>query len=323
LDLAVTSVIGSAGADRVAQLMASGGLFVDYGLASLRLHARSPSLADALHAVYRHFPLQAAAAGAWADIDLSVVPHGRRRLSGQAPEVRLASDGRLIFDPFPADHGLPLVEWGCNWMVAQRMNHVLLLHAGAVERDGTALLLPALPGSGKSTLTAALALSGWRLLSDEFGALDPASFSLQPVLKPVGLKNASIDVIRTRFAGAELGPSFPKTHKGTVAHLAPPAAAVARRHEGARPGAIVLPRWQAGVATRFERLGAHEAFSALAFNSFNYAVLGETGFRAVLRVVRECPAWRLVYSDLDDALATLGRLWQDLPGMQRAAPAQD
>jgi predicted ATPase len=32
-----------------------------------------------------------------------------------------------------------------------------------VERDGHALILPAMPGSGKSTLTAALVQRGWRL----------------------------------------------------------------------------------------------------------------------------------------------------------------
>ena len=51
------------------------------------------------------------------------------------------------------------------------MNDLLLLHAG-VERDGLALICPP-SWSGKSTLTAALSLRGWRLLSDEFGAFDP------------------------------------------------------------------------------------------------------------------------------------------------------
>jgi predicted ATPase len=43
-----------------------------------------------------------------------------------------------------------------------------MLHAAVVEKNGKALILPALPGSGKSTLSAALAMNGWRFLSDEF-----------------------------------------------------------------------------------------------------------------------------------------------------------
>ena len=50
-------------------------------------------------------------------------------------------------------------------------NQFLLLHAGAVERGGGAVLLPAQPGSAKSTLAAALACSGFRLLSDQFGVV--------------------------------------------------------------------------------------------------------------------------------------------------------
>ena len=185
----------------------------------------------------------------------------------------------------------------------------LLLHAGAVERDGFALLLPALPGSGKSTLTAALSQRGWRLLSDEFGAFDPAAGVFRAMLKPVALKNTSIDVLRRFAPNAVIGPEFPKTRKGRVAHLGANADSVLRRHDGARPGAIVLPQWQAGSATRWEPIPAHVLFPALSFNAFNYNLLGETGFRAAIGLMRQCPAFQLIYSDLDDALATIDAAW--------------
>ena len=133
--------------------------------------------------------------------------------------------------------------------------------------------MPALPGSGKSTLTAALSLNGWRLLSDEFGAFDPALGAFRALLKPIALKNASIGVIRTFARHARLGPEFPKTRKGTVAHLGADALSVARRHEPAAPGAVILPRWSAGSPTRLEPLSSDQLFSALAFNAFNYNTL--------------------------------------------------
>lgn len=223
--------------------------------------------------------------------------------------MELLCDGRKPFDPFPADRPLPLYEWGCNFLIGRRLNDLILFHAGTVERDGLALLLPALPGSGKSTLTAALSQHGWRLLSDEFGAYDPASGTFRAVLKPIALKNQSIGVIRAIAPRAVIGPPFEKTRKGTVAHLAPGRDAVDRRREWARPGAIVLPKWERGSRTRFEPIPEHVTFPALAFNAFNYALLGPVGFRAAVRLVRSCPAWQLVYSDLDDALETLGIAW--------------
>jgi hypothetical protein len=41
------------------------------------------------------------------------------------------------------------------------------IHAAALERDGQAIILPALPGGGKTTLAIALVRAGLRLLSDD------------------------------------------------------------------------------------------------------------------------------------------------------------
>jgi HprK-related kinase A len=299
----------------VSRALAAAGLWLDVGGAVLRIQSNLASLPAQLQAAYKHFPFVDDAD--WADAHVQIAPaQGLRRWI--RPQAVLHCDGRQTFEPFPADSTLPLFEWGCNWMIGHRMNHLLLLHSGAVERNGLALLLPATPGSGKSTLTAALSQRGWRLLSDEFGAYDPETDAFRPVLKPIALKNQSIDVIRRFAPDAVFGPSFPKTRKGTVAHLAAKPEAVKRRHETARPGAVVLPKWVAGSPTRWEPLAPHVLFPALAFNAFNYGVLGAAGFRAVTQLVRQCPAWQLVYSDLDDALATIDSAWPGVLKHHRA-----
>ena len=308
--------LAHAAVNDVEHALRGGGLMLDVGLATLRVRSDVAALAPQLQAVYRYFPF--VAQGPWADLHVDLMrPRGLRRWV--RPQVRFRCDSQEPFDPFPADTGLPLMEWGANWLIGRRMNDMLLLHAGVVERDGLALVMPAMPGSGKSTLTAALSLSGWRLLSDEFGAFDPVRRAFRPVLKPVALKNESIGVIRRFAPDAELGPEFPKTRKGTVAHLAAAPAAVARVQDPTRPGAIVLPRWQAGSATRWEPLQERVVFSALAFNAFNYAVAGAAGFTAVVQLVRQCPAWELVYSDLGDALGTIAAAW---PQVVAESPAR-
>ena len=300
----------------LAAALAGKGLWIDVGIATLRIQSDSDLLAGQLQTTYGQFPYSDAAD--WADLHVEInrAPRLRRWFR---PQVVLRCDGQEPFDPFAADTALPLFEWGCNWLIGRRMNDLLLLHAGVVERDGMALLLPALPGSGKSTLTAALSLRGWRLLSDEFGAFDPGIGGFRAVLKPIALKNESFDVIRRFDPQAVFGPEFPKTRKGTVAHLAPQAAAVVRRHEAARPGAVVLPKWQAGSETRLERVPENALFAALAFNAFNYSLLGATGFRAVVSLVRQCPAWQLIYSDLGDALAELEVAWSQVHRHQASA----
>jgi hypothetical protein len=126
------------------------------------------------------------------------------------------------------------------------------------------------------------------------------------------LKNDSIRLIREFSSEAHFGPEFPKTRKGTVAHLAATRESVEQRRDPAPAGAIVLPRWRAGSQTRLEPVEQRAIFGALAFNSFNYSMLGATGFDAVMYLVRSCPAWQLIYSDLDEAVAAVNGIWPEV-----------
>jgi len=312
--------LDTAGPKRLAAALGGDGLWLDVGLVTMRVRSDVPALAEQLHRVYANFPLHTK--GAWADLHLDLV-RARGWRAWVRPQVRFRCDGQSPFEPFPADSPLPLLEWGANWLIGRRMNHVLLLHAGVLERDGLALVMPAIPGSGKSTLTSALSLDGWRLLSDEFGAFEPGRGVFLPVLKPAALKNASIDIVRQLSPSAKIGPVFPKTRKGDVAHLSPSADAIARVHEPALPGAIVLPRWQEGSPTRWEPVKPSEVFAELAFNAFNYNLLGRPGFESVVSLARLCPAWRLTYSRLDEAMPLLTQVWPEVvagrAGRQSAA----
>jgi HprK-related kinase A len=302
--------LADSASDEIAFALVGQGAWLDLGAVALRVRGSAPALTSQLRAAYASFPLTTAAP--WADLHVAIdrAPGLRGVLR---PQVLFRCDGAQPFEPFPADHALPLLEWGSNWLIGQRMSHLLLLHAGVVERDGGALVMPAVPGSGKSTLTAALSLSGWRLLSDEFGAYDPAVRAFRAVLKPVALKNESIGVIRAFSPGARFGPEFPKTRKGTVSHLAATPESVAGRHETAAPRAVVLPQWRAGSPTRLEPVAPRDVFGALAFNAFNYKLLGEAGFDGVLHLARTCASYQLIYSDLHDALATIDAMWRELP----------
>jgi HprK-related kinase A len=306
--------IGDLPAAALAQRMAAEGIVLDIGSASLRVRSDSAGLAQALGTVYAEFPL--VDDEVFCQISASI-----RRVGGTRrlvhPQVEYEVDGSLPFEPFPAHTHLPLLEWGVNWTLAERSNHCLLLHSGVVEKQGVGIVLPAVPGSGKSTLTAALMLSGYRLLSDEFGVVRFEDGALMPMLKGAALKNASIDVIRGAFPHARLGPSFPKTRKGTVAHLAPDAHSVRQRGTPAAPGLIVFPLYQAEAETALEVMGSSQAFSKLVVNSFNYELLGAAGFEAACKVIDACECYRLTYSELASGIQTIDRLVDSVAGRRR------
>jgi HprK-related kinase A len=224
------------------------------------------------------------------------------------PQVRFTIDGVEPFEPFPRESVLALYEWGVNWCFSQRFNQYLLFHAGVVAIDDRAIILAATPGSGKSTLSAALMLSGFRLLSDEFGVLDPQAGTLQAMLKPIALKNRSIEIIRNLARGACFGPTNAGTRKGDVAHLAPDAASVAAVGRPARPALIVFPSWKEGAPLKLARQPPEQAFIRLAFNSFNYALLGSVSFNAAADVASICPAYELAYGHLEDAIVAIREL---------------
>ncbi len=221
-------------------------------------------------------------------------------------------DGRSPFAPYTLDHAFPALEWGINWCVATRAHHLLMLHSAVVERDGYAMLFPAAPGHGKSTLCTALIHSGWRLMSDEFGLVRPEDGSMLPMPRLIPLKNESIDVMRRFRPEAMIGPSFVGTRKGTVAHVRPPEESLRRSDEPARPRWFVVPRWGEGTALSLEPLPKSQAFMMVATNAFNYEVLDETAFRLVAGMVDASDCYALVYSDLDEAIAVLD-------GLSRAA----
>lgn len=297
--------IGQVDAAELRARLAGDGLALDFGVARARVRADVPTFAEAIRTVYSAFPI--CEPEGFFDVTASLArPPGLRRHF--RPQVSFWLDGEEPFEPFPADTHLPLLEWGLNWAIANRLNRHLLLHAGVVACEGRAVLLPALPGSGKSTLTAALANRGFRLLSDEFGVVRLSDAAMLPLVRPTALKNESIDIIRRFAPDAVIGPSFPKTRKGTVAHLAPNAESVVDRAAPARAALILFPNFTRGADIALEPIPKSRAFLKLSTNSFNYELLGPDAFDAVTKLVTACECFRFRFSDLEEAAAKIAEL---------------
>lgn len=287
------------------QRLAETGILLQTGPFTLRIQSRIENFRLLLQRLYAHFPV--VAEPAIADFHVSLKrPNGVRRW--WRPQVLFMLDGKAPFLPYPLSHAFPLFEWGLNWGIAMQAHQYLMLHSAVVERSGRALLLPAWPGCGKSTLCAALVSRGWRLFSDEFGLVRSGDGHLIPLPRPLPLKNRSIDVIRDFSTDANFGPSFHKTRKGTVAHLGSPALSVEQSNVTAPPGWVVFPRYKSGAPLKLASISKQQAFIKLANNSFNYQLLGLRGFEEVTRLIRGCDCYILSYSSLEEAIDALNCL---------------
>ena len=283
------------------------GICIKIGPFIFHISCQIESLAPLIHSFYGDFPLLDS--DQVTDFRITLAPpKGLRRYWRK--QVLFKLDHQAPFQPFAVDLALPLLEWGMNWCIATRAHQFLMLHAAVVEKQGGALILPAYPGSGKSTLCAALSLRGWRLLSDEFGLVRSNDFKIAALPKPIALKNQSIDVIRQFSTEAILGPVFPKTRKGSVCHLRVPSASIDSMAEPALPKLLVFPFFQAGAQLKLEAIPKTRSILKLANNAFNYEILGDVGFQMVRHVVRLCSCYKLTYGDLDEAIAVLDPLIQ-------------
>ena len=235
-------------------------------IAPFVMRIRSPIglLAEGLRTLYADHEVLDGAAH-FADFHVAVVPRRRWMKAQCVFEV----DGFQPFTPLAYGEAFAFLEWGMNWCVTSYCHTWLTIHSAVLEKGGRVLLMPAPPGSGKSTLCAALMLNGWRLLSDEMALLDPGTGEVTPAPRPIGLKNASIDVIRAFAPQAVIGPVAHDTMKGKVAHLQVSAASLQRAHVSAAPAWVVFPQYRPGAPLVIRPRPKARALVELASNSFN------------------------------------------------------
>jgi HprK-related kinase A len=285
--------------------LAGSGLRIATGPFNCRMQSDIPDISDELFALYANHPL--IEPDVFIDFHVAVnAGKGLRRWI--RPQALFSVDEVEPFTPLPRAQALPMMEWGLNWCITAYSHHLLILHAASVVKNGHAAILPAPPGSGKSTLCAALVNRGWRLLSDELTMIRLDTGELSGLARPVNLKNSSIELIRNFAPDAFLTRPVHDTAKGSVALMAPSRESVQQMSTPAMPRWMILPRYKAGSQPCLLPMQSGAAFLEIADNAMNYHILGRRGFAAVGDLVDRCQHFRFEYSRLDDAIAQFDAL---------------
>ena len=263
------------------------------------LRSNTEQLAKPIRLLYQDYHVETSVAGFY---DFRIRLTKSREAFWKPWEVEFDWEGSSPFPALALAHAHPLFEWGLNWCVATASGAHTVIHSAVVERHGLALVLPGSPGSGKSTLCAALALTDWRLLSDELTIISHADGRVQPVPRPISLKNKSIDVIRAFVPSANMTEPVTDTHKGSIAYARPPGSAVAASDQTVPIGYVVFPKFVAGATLDFEPLTRAEALSELMENTFNVGLLGADGFAALAKSIANAKCYAVEYGDLTSVL---------------------
>ena len=292
--------------------LAGKGVVLKLGFVKYHIKSKLPALTESLSVLYDDYHLSDYIGNSdFIDFHIDIKTDGSfgRLFTRQA---QFFLDDFAPFNALPKQHAPAIIEWGMNWCVSSQINTHLIVHAAVIEKNGLAVVMPAPPGSGKSTLTASLIQEGWRLLSDELTLIRLDTFQVTPFPRPVSLKNESIDVINNRYPNVIFGPISSDTTKGNVCHIKPPLLSVKNQDVECPVGWIIFPKYQAGATTEFTKFNKARALMDVAENSFNYSRLGVHGFNVLKNVIDKADCYQFRYSQLDEAIKIFSELEQPL-----------
>lgn len=221
------------------------------------------------------------------------------------PQARFFCDQHEPFKPLKHAQAFAFLEWGMNFTVAANEMQYVIVHSAVLAKGEQAILFPAPPGSGKSTLTSYLSHKGWRLLSDEMALIVPQTKTVVPFVRPICLKNSSIKLVKQWFPEGKFSSIAKDTHKGDVIHLSPPDSSWELKELPAQISAVVFPQYNANIELDIYRLTMSQGFVQLAENAFNYGVVGEKGFSTLTKIIEDVPVFEVHYNDAQEVRAFL------------------
>lgn len=224
------------------------------------------------------------------------------------PQISFYLDDFCPFKPLPLLEAFALLEWGMNWCIGAHAHQYLMIHSAVLSKNDKVVILPGDPGSGKSTLCAAMTAQGWRLLSDELALIDKTDVTVHPVCRPISLKNQSIEIIKTQFPSLQMGNRVHTNTKGDVAHFILPNFSVNNSSAPAEPALIIFPKYSPDIQFEYQELGKTEAFLKTIDNSFNYQYLGEHGFNVMADLIDRVSSYDIQYNNLDNAIDFIDKL---------------
>jgi hypothetical protein len=273
-----------------------------YGAADLTFSVRSEhgDLAD-----YVERLLAPLAPRETADHCYSIVDDGARFKSRYA----LYFDGQPIVRTPSEALTVAFLLWHLNFAVVAASDRYLVVHAAAAAHHGSAILLPAAPDSGKTTLVARLIARGCSYLTDEASAIDPVSLTVAPYPKPLTIQQGSWAAL------ADLRPELHDRFSQYAQdqwHLVPDAIRSGAVAVPTVANLVVSPRFDASATTTLEPISRAEAVLLLAENAFNFESHKATGLDTLAAVVRRCECYRLTIGSDDDGSDAVMRVVERL-----------
>lgn len=236
------------------------------------------------------------------------------RANGEPPVVRfgvmqkrrythIEKEGRVIYR---LDRDYQLCPFLIEEIRVSCYDHVrdyLLLHAGVVVKDNTAILLPGQSGSGKTTLTLGLMNYGYKYLTDEVGAVHHETMEVVPFQRPIYVwtwarplrQGVGKDFRVYRYRDRD------NTTTWRWQYIVPRDGAVMSRDARWKVDWIIFPRYTPKGKAVLRPIGAAKAVMTLMQGGWNHRLFTDGGLKICTELVRRARCYALEMGDLEEA----------------------
>ena len=275
------------------------------GSLEVLLHPLVPEQLDNLRAVFSAgaVPADGPAAGTL----LFDIEQADGRIGG-APSYGVTMNGRDLFQVRGEERLLPRLAGTITDRLTRSLTQYHLFHAGAVARNGRGVLLPGASGAGKSTMVAALALSGFHYCSDEVAVLGPDA-RLRPFPKVISLKSGGWHRLQADFPEACERQLVFGSSAANIWFLKPEQVpSEEQSREGHELSFILLPNSAQPGRGVLQRLPKSDAVTRMVEQSMDLALWGSRGLNLIVELVRAAECYALDTTDLPRAVGEVKRL---------------
>jgi hypothetical protein len=259
-------------------------LFIEFDSSQLTIATDVDAIAQFTRETYRHM---------LADRVTSSV--GRIEVCHTAEGFVLRSLETLELPEQSCDPLFPFLKEEIILRFMRKRPDLLWIHAGAVTRNGSSILLSGRSGQGKSTFTTMLLNHGWSLMSDDVA---PICMSTGEVLPFYQSPSRRID------PGKEVSPE----DLGSVQREAVDVPSDSIQRDRALLKAVVFPVFKRSAPVTFTRMRQGAGALELLRNTRNFSDHGAAAVERAASFARNLPMFQLCYGSAADALSILNTI---------------
>lgn len=213
--------------------------------------------------------------------------------------LQIESAGRIIYRLTRDYHLCPFLMDEIRASCYGHVKDYLLVHAGAVVKNGRAILLPGKSESGKTTLTLGLTNHGYKYLTDEVSAIHHETTEVVPFQRPIYVWRWS------RPLRQEVSKSF-KTYRyrgegQRWQYIVPQDGAVIPGDARCKVDWIIFPKYVPKSKVVLKPIGGARAAVALLQRCWNAQLFPDRGLKILTGLVRRARCYTLEMGDLEEA----------------------